>query len=156
MSLKPLIALLLCSLSSAGDIIWIESTPYNPDTTPLCKEASEWVNQKNIGTNKAREAGITTAPANISIRHLGKIWNTDAAYLVTYGSSLTCGTAGCSTRLFIESNGACTAFNAPYTHHTPIGINGTWLYLPAQSGCGVWEFSGTALGHMKSLDKCPQ
>ena len=156
MNLKPLITLLLCSLSQANEITWIESQPYNPDTIPLCKEASEWINQQSLEIYKAIEDGLTTAPPNTSIRYLGKIWDADSAYLVTFSSSLTCGTAGCSTSLFIERNGACTAFNTPYTYHTPIGTNGKWLYLPSRSGCGVWEFSGTALGHMKNLDKCPQ
>ena len=156
MNLKPLIALLFCSLSSANGITWIESAPYDPDTTPLCKEASDWINQQNIDIDKAIEAGITTAPANISVRHFGKIWNADAAYLVTYSSSLTCGTAGCSTSLFIESNGACTAFDAPYTYQAAIGRNGKLLYLPGRSGCGIWEFSDAGLTHVKNLEECSQ
>ena len=81
-------------------------------------------------------------------------------YFILTASSVTCGTAGCRTKLFVSSESGCMQIHSPHIHtNLAVGYDGKYVYLQGQGHqgrCGVWELINTKMKHYKNIDKCPE
>lgn len=144
MYLKLLLSLLLFSSSaSATDINWFKSQKLGSDSNFTCPEITQFINSFETNPNN-----------NFTMWSIDLNQDSVKDYIIVAGVSGYCGSAGCTSRIFLNKGNSCKSISSPYlSHNQKVGFNGSNIFL-SRGQCGVWKLLDTKLVHIENKKNC--
>jgi len=157
--LKGLFAttLIVVSTFASAEVSWIQSTALKLQPGNYCNELLAYVSEKNSESQRLVDAGLTKLGVGSA-----SIWTFDLNqdnsddYFIVYSGPGECGSAGCSSTLFVTNAHGCKVVSTPNWHSSaPIGIDGSKVYFATdQESCAVWVLKDDRLEHQENSKHC--